>query len=318
MPKQDKMLSAKTSSTNKQPRRLKAPSYSSFRLQKRIKPVQPKMVSGYQLFKYAVQALAQNWKPFLGIILTYGVLNALFVQSFSGSGEISTTKNMLDEAFGGGIQEVVSSASIFVYLLGASGNAASETAGAYQMILTLITSLALVWTLREVYAGNKVSIRDGFYKGMYPLVPFLLVLCVILVQMVPLFIGLFLYNIATTQGVAVTPIEHILWLVFLCFAALLSFYWLAASIFALYIACLPDMTPFKAVRSARELVRFRRWTILRKIAFLPFMMLVVAGLIMIPIIWFITPLTPWVFFLMSMLILPLIHAYMYRLYRELL
>ena len=54
--------------------------------------------------------------------------------------------------------------------------------------------------------------------------------------------------------------------------------------FALYIVTLPDMTPMKALRSARELVRYRRWTVLRKVLFLPLMLLVVAAIIMVPII----------------------------------
>lgn len=317
MPKNDK-TPALAKSVSKKPRRLKTPSYSSFRLQKRIKPVQARLPSGYKIFKSAFKTLFEHWKVFLGIVLIYGALNALFVQSFSGSGEITQTKDLLDEVFGNGLEEIVTSASIFVYLLGSSGNAASETAGAYQMILTIVVSLALVWTLREVYANNKVHIRDGFYRGMYPLIPFLLVLLIILVQLIPMMIGLFLYNIATTQGVAATAVEQWLWLVFLIMTTILSVYWLSASLFALYIVCLPDMTPFKALRSARELVRYRRWTVLRKVLFLPFMMLVSAGLIMIPVIWFATPLTPWVFFLLSMIIIPLIHSYMYRLYRELL
>lgn len=302
----------------KKPRQLRAPSYSSFKLQKRIKPLQPKLPSGYQLLRQSTRILLDYWKVILGIVAVYGILNALFIQSFTGASEIVTTKDLLDRAFGSGFEEVVTSASIFVYLLGASGNAASEAAGAYQVILTIMVSLALVWVLREAHAGNKLRIRDSFYQGMYPLVPFLLVLGVMLLQLIPLFIGLFLYNVATTQGVAVAAIEHAMWFVFLCMSALLSFYWISGSVFALYIACLPGMTPVRALRSARDLVRYRRWTVLRKIIFLPFIMLIVAALVIIPVIWFVAPIAPWLFFVMSMLILPLMHTYLYTLYRRLL
>lgn len=318
MPKNDKTTAAPSGPASKKPRQLKAPSYSSFRLQRRIKPLQPKMPSAPAVFRRAARLLTSYWKVFLGIIAIYGVLNALFVQSFSGAGDITATKDLLDEVFGGGAQQLITSTSIFVYLLGSSGNGGSEIAGAYQMMLTLIVSLALVWMLREAYAGNRARIRDAFYRGMYPLVPFLLVLCVIIIQLIPLATGLFLYNIATTQGIAVVAIEQALWFVFLCLSALLSFYWLSSSLFALYIVCLPDMTPLKALRAARELVRFRRWTVMRKILFLPFMLVVVSALVMLPVILFATPLAPWVFFILSMLILPLVHSYMYTLYRELL
>ncbi len=47
--------------------------------------------------------------------------------------------------------------------------------------------------------------------------------------------------------------------------AMLTLIYVKSSLFALYIVTLPDMTPMKALRSARELARYRRWTVLRKI-----------------------------------------------------
>lgn len=74
----------------------------------------------------------------------------------------------------------------------------------------------------------------------------------------------------------------------------------------------------KALRSARELVRYRRWTVLRKILFLPVVLLVAAAVVMVPIIIWLTPLAQWIFFLLTMFALVAVHAYMYNLYRELL
>ena len=78
------------------------------------------------------------------------------------------------------------------------------------------------------------------------------------------------------------------------------------------------MTPIKALRSAREVVRYRRWTIIRKVITLPIIILLVFAIVIIPLIIFVTPLSQWVFFIMSMVTLLVIHAYMYELYRELL
>ena len=110
----------------------------------------------------------------------------------------------------------------------------------------------------------------------------------------------------------------ILWLIFLAFLALISLYMLTASRFAIYIVCLPDMTPMVALKSSLELVRYRRWTVMRKILFLPVFLFVAAGIVIIPLI-FIAPVVAGVTFLFtSMFGLPIIHSYMYRLYRELL
>jgi hypothetical protein len=92
----------------------------------------------------------------------------------------------------------------------------------------------------------------------------------------------------------------------------------SSSIFALYIVTLPDVTPMQALRSARELVRYRRWSIARKVLFLPVSLLVIAAVIMVPVILLVTPASEWVFFILSMLSIAVIHSYMYSLYRELL
>jgi hypothetical protein len=92
----------------------------------------------------------------------------------------------------------------------------------------------------------------------------------------------------------------------------------SSSVFALYIVTLPDVTPMQALRSARELVRHRRWSIARKVLFLPVSLLVIAAAIMIPVILLLTPASEWAFFVLSMFSLAVIHSYMYGLYRELL
>jgi phosphatidylglycerophosphate synthase len=74
----------------------------------------------------------------------------------------------------------------------------------------------------------------------------------------------------------------------------------------------------KALRSARELVRYRRWTILRKVLFLPLLLLIVTAIMMVPVISVVTPLAQWVFFILMMAAIAVVHSYMYTLYRELL
>ena len=77
------------------------------------------------------------------------------------------------------------------------------------------------------------------------------------------------------------------------------------------------MTPIKALRSAKELVKGRRWLVLRKVLCLPIILITVAGIIMLPIIIIITPLAQYIFFILTMISLTAIHAYLYTLYREL-
>ncbi len=299
------------------PRRLKRPKYKSLRLQKRIKH-HIKLPSVYRLTKKSFRTVWDQKVLFIGIILIYGVLNLILVQGIAGSTDTATLKETLDQVFTGHFAGLASGLSIFTIMLSSAGNSTSQVAGAYQMFLALMGSLAIIWALREVLAGKNVRIRDPYYRGMYPLVPFILIMCVVALQLIPLLIGSGLYSIVVNNGIAVLFIEKFVWAMLYGLLALLTLYMLTSSIFALYIVTLPDMTPLKALRSARELVRYRRWTVLRKIICLPIILLTAAALIMIPIIVWLTPLAQWAFFVLTMSALLAVHAYMYTLYRELL
>lgn len=277
-----------------------------------------KLPNVWRLSRLAANTLWQHRKLFFGITLIYGLLNLLLVQGLAAGTDIKGLKDELSSIFTGQFGSLASSLSIFALLVGSAGNGSSETAGAYQFFIGLIASLAIIWALRQVLASNSVRVRDAYYRGMHPLVPFILVLMVIGLQLLPLLIGSALYSIVTTNGIAVYAIEKILWAVAFGGLALLSLYLISSSLFALYIVTLPNMTPLKALRSARQLVKGQRWTVLRKIVGLPLMLLFVAAVVVVPIIIWLTPLTQWVFFVLTMLGLTAVHAYMYTLYRELL
>ncbi len=305
------------SKKSEEPRRLKPGNYKSLRLQKRIKhPV--KLPNVWRLTKQSVDILWQHKRLFVGITLVYGLLNLVLAQGVSSGTDVSELKNAFNEAFTGNFGFLGSSLGIFAALVGSAGNTTNQTAGAYQVFLALIGSLAMIWALRQVLSGKQPRIRDAFYRGMYPLVPFVLVLFVIALQLIPMAIGSTLYSTAIDNGIAIYAVEKIVWLLLFAALALLTLYMLSSSLFALYIVTLPDMTPMKALRSARELVRHRRWTVLLKLLCLPLILLVVAAVIMVPIITLLTPLAQWVFFILTMFALLASHTYIYTLYRELL
>lgn len=255
---------------------------------------------------------------FAGIALIYGLLNLVLVQGLANGTDIGSLKDQFRQVLAGRFAALGSSLAVFAVLVGSAGNGSSQTAGAYQLVLVVMVSLAVIWALRQVLAGSTVRIRDAYYKGMYPIVPFILVLAVIGLQLLPLMIGYSLYNIVMTNGIAVQAYEKFFWLVLFLGLSGWSLFMLTSSLFALYIVTLPDMTPLKALRSARQLVRFRRLTVLRKIILMPVLLLVIAAVIMVPIIIWLTPLTQWVFFVLTTFSVVVVHAYMYTLYRELL
>lgn len=303
----------------KRPRRIKQPTYKPFRLSKKIKPpAQTKLPSAFRLMRSALGLLKRHWKLFLGITLVYGFLTIILVRGFGGSLNLSDLKTTLKDGFGGQYGSLATGATLFSYLLGSAGSSSSPAGGVYQSLLMIIVSLATIWALRQVLAKNKIRIRDTFYSGIYPLIPFVLVLLVVGLQLIPLSIGSWLYSTVINNGIAVTLLEKFIWIMLFFFLALLSLYMICSSLFALYIVTLPNMTPMKALRSARQLVLHRRFLVLRKILFMPLALLILGAIIMIPLIIFLTFAAEWIFFLLSMFVLTVVHAYMYTLYRELL
>jgi len=284
----------------------------------KVEPVTHSLSSSFRLFYRALRLLKDHWKLFLGIALVYALLTIVLVRGIGGGINLTSLKANLKLGFKGRYSGLATGTVLFSYLLGSTGSSSTASGGTYQTLLILIVSLATIWALRQVIAGKQIRVRDGFYQGIYPLIPFILVLLVVGLQLLPLTIGGWLYGTVVGNSLAVTLLEKVLWGALFLGLATISLYMLCSSVFALYIVTLPDMTPMKALRSARQLVRHRRWTVLRRILFLPFALLVLGALIVIPLVLFVTPLAVWVFFALSMLVLLVVHSYMYSLYRELL
>lgn len=316
--KTKKTVSSRTlkPSNTVQPRRLKRAQYRAFRFRRRTKR-EVHLPNAFKLSAMTWRVFWDHRKLFLGIALIYTVLNLLLVRGFSGSTDVGSLRDSLNQVFSGHFGKFASGLTVFTVLLSANGSS-SDAGGVYQLIVTVIVSLAVIWALRHVLAKERVRIRDTFYRGMYPLVPFVLVLLVVFLQLIPLISGGTLYSIAVGNGIANGNFETFLWLVLFVLLTALSVYMLCSSVFALYISTLPDMTPMKALRSARELVRYRRFPILRKLLFLPLALMVIAAVLVVPTIILAAPVAQWLFFFLSMLALVAVHIYMYLLYRELL
>lgn len=300
------------------PRVVKAPKYSSFKLQKKIPVAQlgPVLPSAFRVFKDSVQIMLSSPKTFLGILFWFGLVNLVFIQGFS-TGNVSSIKSSLDNAYQSGTGHVFSGLASFAYLLSTSSSSDSST-GLVQFIWIILVSLALIWTLRQVYAGRKPTAREGFYSSMFPLIPFILVICVMAVQLVPFIVGGTVFSAVVNNGIATSTLQIVIWALLFLALTILSLYFLCSSIFALYIVCLPELTPLKALRSARQLVTARRWTVARKLLFLPLVLGLANVAIMLPIIFLAPAIASWVFAIVSAFNLAIAHSYFYTLYRSLL
>lgn len=312
------MAKQQTSRTPKKvSRKLKQPKYKSFRLHKRIKHPGNALPSAWNILKTSTRHLLQHKKLFFGIALVYLLLTLVLVRGFVFSTDLSATKEAVQEVLQGTSGQLLGALSVYSLLL-SSNTASTQAASVYQMIFVVLTSLVVIWALRQTHAKQQITVKDAYYRSSYPLVPFVLVLCVLGLQMLPFMAGAFLYNATVASGLAVTGIEIILWTFLAFLLALWTAYMITATAFALYIITLPDMTPLRALKSAKTLVQFRRWTIMRKVLFLPFITVIIGVVVLLPVIMFLTPASEILFLLLSAMAVPFGHSYMYSLYRELL
>lgn len=272
-----------------------------------------KIPGGFCLTWQAIKILRIHWKPLGGIALVYAVINMIFASGISGiNASIDSIRaglegDRLRGAFDG-----------LGTLLSSTGAGGSQAAPILQSILIILTSLVLIWALRQLLAGNLIGIKQAYYQSMTPLIPFLLVLLVVFIQLLPVTLGAsFVATVFSTifsSGGGFTA----LFLVFFAALAAWSFYMMSSSIFALYIVTLPDMQPRPALRSAKNLVRFRRWPLMRRLAFLPLFLLVIMAVLIIPLILFTDFLVAPVFYILGVVTLVFVHTYLYNLYRRLL
>ncbi len=275
--------------------------------------------SVWKLSEICIRQLWDYRLLFIGILLVYGVVNFAIAQGFSSGLSVTSLKSQLGSLFKG--NQLTGGLAVYALMLSSFGGSGSSANGnsAFALVMLVVGSLAVIWGLRNsVNRAKKVRIRDAYYRGMYPVVPFVLILLLIAVELLPVIIGVSIYSIALNNSIAVSVLEKAGFGLVALLLTALSVYMLSSTIFALYISTLPDMTPMKALKSARDLVKKRRLPIILRLVYLPVALLIVSAAIMLPLIIFAAPAAPWVYMLLSLVLLAAAHSYLYSFYRELL
>lgn len=281
---------------------------------KAAKHVAKPVPSSWAILRHAVKLIIEHRRQLLGVAGIYGLLSLLF------QGEGLFSVNNLTSLGGGQPNQTVaqSVANALAAFAGGGNGTANGAASVMQFVLMIIVSLVLIWTLRQIYSKTPFRVKEAYYKGPAGFVPFLLVLVILAFQLMPLIIGSTLYQIMVTNNIAINGLERGLTAVIAIALTVPSIYWLASSIFALYIVTLPDMTPLIALRSAKELVKGRRLLVFRKLVLLPFALGIITMILLVPVIFFVPVLSAPLFFATTTVTFLLMHTYMYTLYRELL
>lgn len=256
----------------------------------------------------------RHWRLLGGIYIVYAALNWLLASGYSSlAHSFDGFKNSLDQ---------LSDSRQFSHALDGFGSlfnsfgAKSDANLMLQVLLMLLFSLAIIWSLRQLLARKPAGLKQAFYRSMSPLVPFVLVFGLILLELLPMAISVAIFDAILASGAG--SLAAIVTGAAMAGLSLLSLYWLTASIFALYIVSLPDMQPVAALRSAANLVRGRRLKIFSRLVSLFLLAILVMAVTVVPlIIWadiFVVP----VYFGLSLLAVLFVHTYLYNFYRKLL
>lgn len=288
--------------------------------QKRLKSkkynTKSKLPSSWKLFGSMYLFIVRNWRKIGGVTLGYGIFYWLFFR-VGNTFNLSEFREYVNDLLPDSPQRIKTILLANLVFLSA-GQSASELQVFQYSSLIVIGSLALIWTIRNIHANKQFRIRDAWYKSQGQLIPYLILFLIFLIQIIPFALGAIVYSIAHTQQITINATENAILISFWLVLALLSAYWITNTLISLYTVTLPGMYPLEALRATKVYMKGKRWAVFRKILFLPILL----GLLFIVGFFFVLEVTPnfVTLYIDASLIatLPIVHVYLYLLYRSLL
>ena len=269
-----------------------------------------KVISSYEVLRRTWLEFSTFWRPLVGITLVYAVLYFVFVTGFSITNGfrlvVDTNQNRFLQAING-----ITTSLNDVYAQGQS-----DATVLIQMLLFVIASLAIVWSLRKLQALKKITIRDAFYQGPAQIIPVLLVSAVLLLTLIPAVFGSSILTVvlmSASTGVELIIVSVVGGVLLLVSAWLFSMFWPA-----FYIASLPQTRPVQALKSAKAITKRRRLSIIRKLIILGLVVVVAALAILLPAVLIVPTFAQYFVYAALFAVFLFTQIYLYELYRSLL
>ncbi|MEO6109802.1 MAG: hypothetical protein ABIP50_02230 [Candidatus Saccharimonadales bacterium] len=245
---------------------------------------------GYFSFAREVhQMLWKYRKTFILLVIFYSAALVVTVGITSQDAYTSLTATLQQtssEVFKGDISKIGDAGALVTVIAttGLSADSLTEGQQVYVIILTMLVWLTAIWLLRNLLAGNKVKLRDGLYSAGSPIVATFMLVCVILVQLLPLALAILAYSAASTTGLLNSGVEAMLFWICAGLLTLISLYLISSSFIALIIVTIPGTYPFVALRLAGDMIIGRRLRLLFRLLYLGVVIIVGWTLVMGPII----------------------------------
>ena len=158
-----------------------------------------------------------------------------------------------------------------------------ETAGVFEVMVFLVLWLTTIFLVRQIMAKNKVSLRDGLYNAMTPLISTFVIFAVVVVECIPIFLFIIAYSAAIETGFLAAPFYALLFWGFAGLMFIISGYLLSSSLIALLAVTVPGVYPFRALVMATDLMRGRKMKFVLRLLVLVLVLAVIFAAIILPL-----------------------------------
>jgi hypothetical protein len=288
-----------------------------------------KTPSSFKLARLTVKLLQKERGKFLSMILIFAPLTWLLTGIFSQGGFVAMKELLgaFDKNYFSWPEETF---ALFVGFVTEQTRSLPGDSLLILNILVLILWLSSVWIARHSFAGKATRLREAFYTSGVAIVPFLLLLILLVVQLLPAIFGAIIFISVQGGGFTKTNLEVALFVILAILLVVLSLYFMISTLIALQVVTLPGMFPWRALRNARKLVMNRRFAVLRKLIVLPVLLIILWGAVFIPLLaldnavcsksaclWSTFTLLPIAYYMLLGFSLVFISTYLYVLYRAL-
>lgn len=194
---------------------------------------------------------------------------------------------------------------------------------AYISLAAIVMNLALVWTIIQLEEGRKLKLRQAYYEGTASFVRFLLMSVLLVLELIPVGIGLLLYSVGVVGAApGTTSFEKgfISVLVLVIFAP--SVFLINRSLLAMMVVPSGNLGPMAAIKASWRRVKGRSFQVLRRFLSLILGVFVITIIPALAMVFLYERTTNRGFLALlqvftSVIVLPFINLYLYKLYREL-
>jgi len=207
-------------------------------------------------------------------------------------------------------------------LIGLSATLSADAViSSYTTFASLIMTVALIWAIVH-YHGKPMLLRQAYYDGSGALLRFLIVSMFLGLLLIPAVLGASVYALGQSPGGSTALAEQLVLGALGLALAFPSFYWLVRFGLSLYRVIGSNDWPIASLRYARELTIGRFWAVAGRAVLLLVWVLLLMVIPTIVCIGLAMATKQAIFLsllqlLASLIILPFVHLYGYRLFRVL-